>query len=149
MLGWDQEVMNLPGQKNYNPQRPWCCKMKRLDSNRWRIDNAFTTYVDDVRTTGGSRRDVRETGHVVLSRTQWLGQQDAPRKRRALHRGTSVWAGSITLVESENIYVTVDEDKWARGKNIVAYLQQSAKGEVDGPPPMYLTSNSWKRGKVF
>ena len=49
--------MNLPGQENYNPQLPWCCKMRRVDSKGWCIANDFTTYVDDVRTTGGSKRE--------------------------------------------------------------------------------------------
>ena len=70
--------------------------------------NDFVTYVDDV-TTGGSKWEVRETGHVVLARTQWLGQQDAPRKRRSLHRGSNVWAGAKIVVEEDNILA-----KWMR-----------------------------------
>jgi hypothetical protein len=42
-------VLNLPGQKDYNPSKPWDFKFWLQDNN---IANDFFVYVDDIRTTG-------------------------------------------------------------------------------------------------
>ena len=48
-LRWDEIVLNLPGERDFNPALPWCMKW---DSKVGNIVADIITYVDDLRTFG-------------------------------------------------------------------------------------------------
>ena len=148
VLGWDMLRLNLPGDPQYDSKKGWCQKIKILSDASLEVANDFVTYVDDVRVTGNSPRAVRCTSHVVASRTQWLGQQDASRKRRQIHQGTNAWAGSIIVVECDNIYVTVDQEKWVRGQTIVKELLSHFDGK-EGNQGVLFDFKSLERDRGF
>ena len=85
--------------------------------------NDFDVYVDDVRVCAISEKDCRRTLRRIMSVAQALGMQDASRKRRSLNRGGSPWAGSITQVQEDGVYVTVSEEKWKRGQEVAIVAQ--------------------------
>jgi len=43
-LRWDEVVLNLPGAKDYQPEKPW---VYRLCSKTGKLGAFFGTYIDD------------------------------------------------------------------------------------------------------
>ena len=53
IFGWSRVVLNLPGDKSYDPTRPWVFKM-REDGN---IAVDFFIYIDDERPTAPTEEE--------------------------------------------------------------------------------------------
>jgi hypothetical protein len=51
----------------------------------------------------------------------WLGIQDAPRKRRDSSKSPGAWSGSVIRVTPDGVFVLLPEDKWNKAK---AMLQE-------------------------
>lgn len=77
---WDTVILNLPGTREYDPGKPW---VYCYDAKTGKIAAFVISYVDDLRTgaQGSAERCDRVT-HVSASRINYLGQQDATRKRK-------------------------------------------------------------------
>jgi hypothetical protein len=75
---WDEVRMNLPGGPTYKPWLPRVSKIRWSDRH---LACNFVTYVDDTRIAGSSWDEARSTGRRVASTLNWLGLQDALRKR--------------------------------------------------------------------
>ena len=119
-LDWDTVVLNLPGDKFYDPERPW---VYRFNSVTKQMANFFGTYIDDICTGGPSEEDCHATSHRVASIINHLGMQDAPRKRRRGAPRPGAWAGAMCFVIlGWGLYVTCSQEKWDKGKNIVESL---------------------------
>jgi hypothetical protein len=120
---WDRVVFNLPGTKTYNPSRPW---MYRWDDLAQTIASFVLSYVDDLRTgSSKGRRDCERVTHVAGSRLNYLGEQDATRKRGEAAQEPGAWAGSVIASKrGEGLYVSVSQEKWEKVKRIVdSYLE--------------------------
>ena len=121
-LSWDTVILNLPGDKFYDPERPW---VYRFNSVTKQMANFFGTYIDDIRTGGPSEEDCHATSHRVASVINYLGMQDAARKRRAGSPRPGAWAGAICFaVLGWGLYVSCSQEKWDKGKGIVETLYQ-------------------------
>ncbi len=121
-LRWDKVVLNLPGDKAYDPTLPW---VYRWNEETQSIAGYFGTYVDDIRTQNHSESACRETTRRVAGGVGYLGQQDAPRKRRPPTKRPGAWSGAICFsVEGEGLYVTCSQEKWDKGKALVDGLYQ-------------------------
>ena len=119
-LGWDKVVLNMPGTSEYNPCMPWCY---RWNSERQEMPGFFATYVDDIRTGGHSEDQCYQVSRRVAARTNYLGQQDAPRKRRKPSKHPGAWCGAIVVNKGEEgLYVTCSQKKWDRGRSHVDTL---------------------------
>ena len=119
-LAWDTVVLNLPGDKDYNPELPW---VYRYNSVTKQMANFFGTYIDDIRTGGPSEEDCHATSRRVASIINHLGMQDAPRKRRGGAPRPGAWAGAICFaVLGWGLYVSCSQEKWDKGKGIVEVL---------------------------
>ncbi len=70
------------------------------------------TYVDDIRSCGGSFGEARYVAHHIASFMNWLGVQDAPRKRRDPCQTPGPWAGSIANTKVGVITVSVSQERW-------------------------------------
>ena len=76
---WDCVVLNLPRNSNYNPIFPWVFKWNlKLKC----IAGDIIIFVDDIRPTGQDFDHCERVMHVTAAKSNYLGQQDAPRKRR-------------------------------------------------------------------
>ncbi|KAL7571611.1 hypothetical protein ACA910_011152 [Epithemia clementina (nom. ined.)] len=84
--------LNLPGAADYDPRLPWVMKW---DATVDSIAGDMATYVDDLRASGHSVENVWRVARRFASRLQYLGIQDAPRKRRPPSRSPGAWAGSV------------------------------------------------------
>ena len=126
-LAWKDVILNLPGSRNYQPTKPWVYRTKWDGS----MAGFFGTYIDDIRTGDGSEKSCRKTTRRVASRTNYLGQQDAPRKRRPPSKNPGAWAGAMCNSSSGvGLFVTCSQEKWNKAKEIVSRNYQEVV--VDG-----------------
>ena len=100
-LAWDRIVLNLPGTKEYNPQLPWLYKFNSITG---KIASDASSFVDDIRPTGHDQHNCELVCHQIGSRCNYLGQQDAPRKRREPSRASGMWNGSV-ITTDKKIYL--------------------------------------------
>ena len=116
-LAWKEVKLNLPGSSGYQPTKPWVYRTK-LDGS---LAAFFGTYIDDIRTGDSSEGGCRKATRRVASRINYLGQQDAPRKRRPPRKKPGAWAGAMCeAVEEQGLFVTCSQEKWCKAKEIVS-----------------------------
>jgi hypothetical protein len=71
--------MNLPGDPEYNPTK---LRVMKWDASVEKIAGDILGFVDDLRASGYSIECTWRVARQVVSHLQYLGIQDAPRKRR-------------------------------------------------------------------
>jgi hypothetical protein len=120
-FAWDTVKLNLPGTEEYDPSMPW---VYRWNSVEEKMASFFGTYIDDIRGGGPSELDCHRTIHRTACRINYLGQQDAPRKRGQATQTPRAWAGSKCMaVEGEGLYVLSMESKWRKAKDIIEKIR--------------------------
>jgi hypothetical protein len=112
-LRWDEVRLNLPGDKSFDPTLP---RVMKWDHEIDNIAGDVLTFVDDSRASGLDEEVAWKIARQVASRLQYLGIQDAPRKRRPPTRKTGAWAGAIFSTDKGTITQTVSQEKWNKGK---------------------------------
>ena len=115
-LRWDKIVLNLMGNENFNPALP---NVFKWNEHVKRISGDLKAYVDDLRAIGWSLEHAWAIAHRVASRLQFLGIQDAPRKRRI---DNGPWAGAIYQTTKNLIQKTVSQEKWDKAKGYIDNL---------------------------
>ena len=115
-LAWDTVVLNLIGNDNYNPSLPnvfkWNSRLKQMAGD-------IKAYVDDLRAIGCSLEHAWKIARAIASRLQYLGVQDAPRKRRC---DNGPWAGTIFHTDNKSVQKTVEQKKWDKAKSYLKFL---------------------------
>ena len=112
-LRWDSIVLNLVGNMDYNPTFP---NVYKWDNRSKRIAGDIIAYVDDLRAIGFSMEQAWLIARRVASHLQYLGIQDAARKRR-LDEGP--WAGGVYSTNNRNITKSVTKEKWEKGRKLI------------------------------
>ena len=112
-LYWKKVVLNLMGNADYNPAMPNVFKWNDLVE---RIAGDIKAYVDDLRAIGWSLEHAWTIARLIASRLQFLGIQDAARKRRV---DGGPWAGTIYQATESKITTTVSKSKWEKGKGFI------------------------------
>jgi hypothetical protein len=87
------------------------------------------TFVDDLRPTGKSNAESWQAGRRSGSVLNWLGIQDAPRKRRDSRRDPGAWAGSVVRTEG-GVFTLISDEKWDKTKRLLKELDNELD---DGP----------------
>jgi hypothetical protein len=118
-LRWDKVRLNLPGDPVYNPSLPMVMKWNEIAG---RIAGDIVGFVDDLRLTGFSIENAWAVARHILAQMQYLGIQDAPRKRRLPSQTPGAWAGAIFKIMPEKILVSVSQSKWEKGREMVKEL---------------------------
>jgi len=101
---WDKVVLNLLGTEEYDPTMPrvycWNSLLKVMAC-------FFGTYIDVIRTGGPTERACKAKSRRVASRLNYLGQQDASRKREQPSKVPRAWAGAkcCALEEEEDTMI--------------------------------------------
>ena len=78
-LRYDWVVLNLPGMPEFDPSKPNVMKWNDMVD---RLAGDVITFVDDLRASGYDRENAWRVARQITSRLQYLGIQDAARKRR-------------------------------------------------------------------
>jgi hypothetical protein len=117
---FDHIELNLPGSVGYRPDKPWLMKIRRDGL----LASDMLAYVDDLRTIAASKELCEEVTKRVASVVNYLGMQDAPRKRRAPSKNPGAWAGSIVSTDSLGVSVSVSQERWDKTKKILFGLEE-------------------------
>ena len=128
-LFWDKVSLNLLDNPNYNPAYP---NVIKLNSLKILLAGDIKAYVDDLRTMGYIMEQAWAIARRVASRLQYIGIQDAPRKRRV---DNGPWAGSVYLTSEGCIRKNVTEKKWLKAQryiqNLTAEITQTGKELIE------------------
>jgi hypothetical protein len=113
---WDTVALNLPGNKEYDPNLPWVRKVRLEDGG---IAADLFIFVDDLRPTGLSRKEAWQAARRAASKLNYLGIQDAPRKQRGSSQSPGAWAGSVVCTGKEGVHVLTSQEKWDKAKQLL------------------------------
>ena len=113
---WDVVRLNLPGSEDYDPTLPWVSKVRMSDG---KIAADLFIYVDDARSTGSNYEESRMAARRTASTFNYLGIQDAARKRREPSEEPGAWAGTVLSTADGVVGVRVSKEKWDKAKNLV------------------------------
>jgi len=124
---WDRIQLNLPGSPDFDPILPWVSKVFTdcLEDGKLieQIACDFATFVDDMRAAGYSLKATWQVMHTIASRLNYLGIQDAPRKRRSpLKMEMGAWTGALQQIFDALIVSLTSQEKWDKGKCIIRDL---------------------------
>jgi hypothetical protein len=119
---WDVVKLNLPGDPDYVPWLPWVMKWRFEDD---KIACDFIVYVDDARSAGNLWEEARLAARSIASKLNWLGIQDATRKRRDPSQTPGPWVGSFVFSDGEAISVAVSQERWDKAKEIINWIAES------------------------
>ena len=142
-MRWDTIRLNLPGSLSYVSNLPYVMKW---NGDVERIAGDVLTYVDDVRASGYSMENAWQVSRQMGSRLQFLGIQDAARKRRPPSQHPGAWAGGIFCIHPSSITKTVSSEKWYKGQNMLKQLQTQL---LDGGANTMLDHKSLEQTRGF
>ena len=125
---WDEVVLNLPGSAGYQPNKPWVCKIRSEDGE---IACDVFIYVDDLRPVGPTEEECWLASRRVGSLLNWLGLQDAARKRRPPSQEPGAWAGSIVHTSSDQVEILVSKERWLKAKGMLSWMQEQMLTQED------------------
>jgi hypothetical protein len=119
-MGYDEVRLNLPESSDYNPSLPRVMKWNQAAKA---IAGDVVTFVDDLRASGHSVDNSWQVSCQLGSWLQYLGIQDAPRKRRPPSQTPGAWAGGIFSSANGQITKSFSVEKWNRGQTMIRRLQ--------------------------
>lgn len=122
---WDHVELNLPGSSLYQSSKPWVSK-RRLDGS---ISAEILAYVDDLRVLATGRRLTRDAMRRAAAISNYLGVQDAPRKRRFPDRFPGAWAGTMAFTTDDGVYGTCSQERWNKTRQIIQRLTSIAQNQ--------------------
>ena len=117
---WDYVRLNLPGDEAYCPDLPWVSKVWGRGGG---VACDLFSFVDDVRVTGASILECWKAGRCAASRLNFLGIQDAARKRRGCSQTPGAWAGGIIRSVDNEVRVMISQEKWDKAKGLLVELE--------------------------
>jgi hypothetical protein len=140
-LRWDKVILNLPGDPKFDPSQPMVMKWNEIVE---RIAGDIVGFLDDLRLSGFSIENAWAVSQFILSRLQYLGIQDAPRKRRPHSQTPGVWAGAIFRITPERISKSISQAKWDKEADMVDDLLD--RFQTDERPKLEHRDLERKRG---
>ena len=99
----------------------------KWDEIKARIASDLQSFVDDLRASGFSVEEAWQVARQVASRLQYLGIQDAPRKRRPPSQSPGAWAGGVLSTKDCKVTKCVTQEKWEKGKRLIDKLVSESK----------------------
>jgi hypothetical protein len=118
---WREVRLNLLGSPDYDPSLAWVSKVR--EDGQVAVD--LFIYMDDFCPTGPDAEECLRASRKAASICNYLGIQDAPRKRREVSRAPGPWAGSMVNTDDgeAGVRILVFRKKWANAKRLLATLQ--------------------------
>jgi len=115
--------LNLPCGHGYNPSLPRVLKI-RSDGD---MSSDSLVYMDDGRTAGSGRKNCRHTSRRLSSMVNYLGEQDASRKRRPDSLAPGAWSGKLLHCNNAYPVKSVPQEKWDDIKDGLDWIIATAK----------------------
>lgn len=103
----------------------------KWDSILQLIAGDVSAFVDDLRASGYSEEHAWNVARTAASRIQYLGCQDAARKRRPPTKTPGAWAGAVFRTLSNSVVKLVSQDKWDKAKSLVGALSAQLHDEKE------------------
>ena len=122
---WAEVRLNLPGNENYDPSKPWISKVRK--DGRIAVD--VHTYVDDLRETAPTKEEAWLAASAMAKGSAYFGLQDAARKRRPPSKTPGAWAGAVVETCENAVYKTVSQERWDKTRKHVRTLQGWANSD--------------------
>jgi hypothetical protein len=122
---WMTVELNLLGSPNYNPTRPWVSK-RRADG---RLATDVLAYCDDLRLIGPTRDLALRAMRRVASIANYLGMQDAPRKRRFPDKSPGAWARTVAFAAQGGVFGNVSQERWDKVQGIISEIKTNLMKE--------------------
>lgn len=132
-MRYDKVILNLPGSPDYDPSQPRVMKWNNIAEA---IAGDVVTFVDDLRASGYSFENAWQVARQIASRFQYLGIQDAPRKRRPSSQKPGAWAGALFRIHPDEITKSVTQEKWDKARQILAELLAKCFDSEDSRPEL-------------
>jgi hypothetical protein len=107
-LHWMSTITNWPFTVGYDPSLPRIVRV-RDDGEMAAWSPAF---VDDGRTAGVTRKICHAAAHRVSTRVNYLGEQNASRKRRPTSLTPGAWTGKMLWTNEPHPRKGILPDKW-------------------------------------
>jgi hypothetical protein len=125
---WEKVRMNLPGMKAYDPGLPWVNKM---DSDG-DIATEVVVFFDDGRVVGSQEEKCAAGMRQVTARLQYLGIQDASRKRRGPSLRAGAWAGGVCYTDHGTPRIFISQKRWDK---LLGHLEWLGERITEGSIP--------------
>ncbi len=117
-FAWATVEMNLPGMTGYDPGKP---RVRRLRADGL-IAAFIVSYFDDGRVAAPLKTLAEQALRRATSELQYLGNQDAARKRRPVSLRPGAWAGSVTYADQHAARKLISQKKWDRTKSDLCWF---------------------------
>ena len=128
-FGFASVKLNLPMSEDFNPTLPFVLKL----TTDGRPSGDALTYVDDGRVTA------RDNGHAdacmrrICSRLEWLGVQDAKRKRRSVSQRAGAWAGGVIHTDKGVPRKFLSQKRWDKLQAGIKWLREHLHDNLGQP----------------
>lgn len=116
--------LNLPGKEDFDPSLPWAMKVD-FDGG---IATEVLVFFDDGRCVGANELKCKAGLRQVTSRLQYLGIQDASRKRRPPSLRAGAWAGGVCYTDHDTPRIFISQIRWDKLMGHLSRLEKKAGG---------------------
>jgi hypothetical protein len=120
-------LLNLPGQSDYDPSQPRLGKRRENGE----VSADIIVYFDDARVFGPTEEAAQLGMRQVTARIQYLGNQDAARKRRAVSQRPGTWAGGMVYTDQGLMRKLISQAKWDKVKAFLAEVRKAFDEDSD------------------
>ena len=124
---WTKVCVNLPGDSEYNPAKPRVSKIQSVSNGKTFYAAECIAYFDDGRVIADTSDKSKRANRQVCAGIQWLGNQDAARKRRPGGMRPGAWAGGVTHTDQGLARRFLSQMKWDRLKTEIKWIWEHAK----------------------
>jgi hypothetical protein len=118
-FGFTEVKLNLPMSPNFDPTQP---RVQKLNRDGLPAGDVLM-YVDDGRPIGRTEPHANACMRQICSRLEYLGIQDAKRKRRPVSQRAGAWAGGVVFTDKGVPRKFLSQDRWDRLRGYLWWIR--------------------------
>jgi hypothetical protein len=122
-FAWDRVILNLPGSDSFDPSKPWVMRVTKDGS----LAGEIIIFFDDGRVIGRCKAHADACMRWLCSRLQFLGIQDAARKRRTSSQRQGAWAGGVVYTDRGIPRRFLSQKRWDRMQSDLRWLRDEVR----------------------
>jgi hypothetical protein len=120
-FGFVEVRLNLPMSPTFDPTQP---RVQKLNHEGLPAGDVLM-YVDDGRPFGRSEDHAMECMRQICSRLEYLGIQDAKRKRRPVSQRAGSWAGGVVFTDKGVPRKFLSQERWDKFVGYLTWMQDN------------------------